>query len=175
MFVRIVKVPSSSGSTNEYVRIVEAYRQDGKVKQRVIADLGRKDRLTALLPQLQRVLLGQPALTDEDPNAVDVIDASTWGPVLAVRALFEQLGLWTIFDELLPAARKDVSYSDRVFVLLANRLIRPASEHGLARWLESDWVCDRQGRRFMPQWQQHGRVQVHFRQLQAWYRTLDRL
>jgi transposase len=60
-------------------------------------------------------------------------------------------------------------------VLLANRLIRPCSEHGLARWLETDFVCDRRGRRFVPHWHQRGRVQVHFRQLEAWYRTLDRL
>jgi transposase len=60
-----------------------------------------------------------------------------------------------------------------VFVLVANRLIRPASEHGLARWLDTDFVCDRQGRRFVPDWQQKGRVQVHHRQLGAWYRTLD--
>ncbi len=43
---------------NEYVRVVEAYRENGKVKQRVIADLGRKDVLAALLPKLRRVLEG---------------------------------------------------------------------------------------------------------------------
>jgi hypothetical protein len=45
----------------------------------------------------------------------------------------------------------------------------------LARWLETDFVCDRQGRRFVPQWQRRGRVRVRFQQPQAWYRTLDRL
>jgi transposase len=179
MFIRTVKVPSSSGAVNEYVRVVEAYRQDGKVKQRVIADLGRKDFLLALLPSLQRVLLGQPRLT-EQPATVDILEAWTWGPVLVIRALFEQLGLWQILDRHLgqPKARDDaaqVSYADRAFVLIANRLVRPSSEHGLARWLETDFVCDRHGRRFVPRWQRQGRVQVHFQQLQAWYRTLDRL
>jgi transposase len=175
MFIRTVKVPSSNGTVNEYVRIVEAYREDGKVKQRTITDLGRKDTLTAMLPQLQRVLLGVPRLPDEDPHVVDILDASTWGPVLAIRTLFDQLGLWQLFDELLGTAKTEVSYTDRAFVLLANRLIRPCSEHGLARWLETDFVCDRRGRRFVPHWHQRGRVQVHFRQLEAWYRTLDRL
>ncbi len=175
MFIRTVKVPSSSGTVNEYVRIVEAYREDGKVKQRTITDLGRKDTLTAMLPQLQRALLGVPRLPDEDPHDVDILDASTWGPVLAVRVLFDQLGLWQLLDELLGPAKTKVSYTDRAFVLLANRLIRPCSEHGLARWLETDFVCDRRGRRFVPHWHQNGRVQVHFRQLEAWYRTLDHL
>jgi transposase len=173
MFIRIVKVPSSSGNVNEYVRVVEAYRDNGKVKQRVIADLGRKDLLTLLLPKLERALRGAPVPTGEDPDAIEVIEASTWGPVLAVRTLFDRLGLWRILDELLPRSKKGPPFADRVFVLLANRLIRPTSEHGLARWLETDFVCDRQGRRFVPHWHQHGRVRVHHRQLGAWYRTLD--
>ncbi len=111
--------------------------------------------------------------TGEDPDAIEVIDSSTWGPVLAVRTLFDRLGLWRILDELLPRSKKGPPFADRVFVLLANRLIRPTSEHGLARWLETDFVCDRQGRRFVPHWHQHGRVRVHHRQLGAWYRTLD--
>jgi hypothetical protein len=32
MYLRTIKVRSSSGTVNEYVRIVEAYRDNGKVK-----------------------------------------------------------------------------------------------------------------------------------------------
>jgi hypothetical protein len=49
--------------------------------------------------------------------------------VLAVRRLFEQLGLWEMLDRFLGKA-KTVSFADRALVLVANRLIRPASEHG---------------------------------------------
>jgi transposase len=176
MYVRTLKVTSSNGTVNEYVRVVESYRQDGKVKQRVIADLGRRDVLTALLPQLERLLRGQARSADAAAdNDIDVLEAATWGPVLVVRSLFEQLGLWGMFDDLLGKAKKGPPFADRAFVLLANRLIRPSSEHGLARWLETDFVCDRQGRRFVPHWRRRGRVQVHHRQLEAWYRTLDRL
>jgi len=177
MFVRTVKIPSSSGAVNEYVRIVESYREGGKVRQRTIADLGRKDVLASLLPQLERVLRGDNAGPTEVggvAEAVEVLDASTWGPVLVIRTLFEQLGLWSIFDDLL-GEREGEPIADRAFVLIANRLIHPTSEHGLARWLETDFVCDRQGRRFVPHWRRHGRVQVDFGQLEKWYRTLDAL
>ncbi len=60
MYVRTIKVPSSNGTINQYVRVVESYRQDGKVKQRVIADLGRKDLLQQLLPKLYERLRGEP-------------------------------------------------------------------------------------------------------------------
>jgi transposase len=174
MYPRTVKVRSSSGSIHEYIRIVEAYRDDGKVKQRVVADLGRKDLLVEVLPKLRRLLASDTDLEAGDPAAPQVGDASSWGPVLVVRALFDQLGLRDILDRHLGRA-KGVPFADRAFVLVANRLIAPASEHGLAGWLETDFVCDRQGRRFVPHWHRRRRVRVHPRQLDAWYRTLDRL
>jgi transposase len=174
MYLRTIKVRSSSGAVNEYVRVVEAYRDNGKVKQRTVADLGRKDLLAEIFPKLKRLLGHNVDAETPRDNDLDILDASTWGPVLAVRALFEQLGLWAILDAALGKA-KDVPFADRAFVLIANRLIRPASEHGLAGWLETDFLCDRQGRRFVPYWHRQKRVRVHFRQLEAWYRTLDQL
>jgi transposase len=174
MYPRTVKVRSKNGSINEYVRVVEAYREDGKVKQRVVADLGRKDLLVDMLPKLRRLLDGDAEGDSNDPADPQVVDASTWGPILVVRALFDQLGLWAILDQHLGHA-KGVPFADRAFVLIANRLIAPASEHRLAGWLETDFVCDRTGRRFVPHWHQRRRVRVHPRQLDAWYRTLDQL
>ena len=174
MYPRSVKVRSSNGSIHEYIRIVEAYREDGKVKQRVVADLGRKDLLIEVLPKLRRLLAGDTDADPGDPATPHVGDASNWGPVLVVRALFDQLGLWAILDQHLGRA-KGVPFADRAFALVANRLIAPASEHGLAGWLETDFVCDRQGRRFIPHWHRRRRVRVHPRQLDAWYRTLDQL
>ena len=170
MYPRTVKVRSKNGTVNEYVRVVEAYRQDGKVKQRVVADLGRKDLLLEVLPKLRRLLDGE----HHDPEDPQFGEAPDWGPVLVVRALFGQWGLWDILDQYLGRA-KGVPFADRAFVLVANRLIAPASEHGLAGWLETDFVCDRKGRRFIPHWHRRQRVRVHPRQLDAWYRTLDQL
>jgi transposase len=174
MYPRTVKVRSSSGTVNEYVRIVEAYRENGKVKQRVVADLGRKDLLIKILPKPRKLLTGEADSQTPDADEPQITDASTWGPVLVIRALFDQLGLWDILDQHLGKA-KGVPFADRAFVLVANRLIAPASEHGLAGWLETDFVCDRKGRRFIPHWHRNRRVRVHPRQLDAWYRTLDQL
>jgi len=174
MYPRTVKIRSTNGTVNEYVRVVEAFREDGKVKQRVVADLGRKDLLVEMLPRLQRLLAGDQALDTGELPDPRVVDASTWGPVLAVRTLFDQLGLWKVLDEALGRS-KDVPLADRAFVLVAHRLIYPTSERRIAGWLETDFVCDRNGRRFVPKWHQHRRVRVHSTQLEAWYRTLDQL
>jgi transposase len=147
MYPRTIKVRSSSGTVPEYIRI---------------------------LPKLRRLLAGESDGDTGDPAVPQVRDASTWGPVLAVRTLFDRLGLWDILDQHLGKA-KGVPFTDRAFVLVANRLIAPASEHGLAGWLETDFVCDRQGRRFLPHWHRRRRVRVPSRQLDTWYRTLDQL
>jgi transposase len=186
MFIRSVKIPSSNGSVHEYVRIVSSVREGGKVKQKVIANLGRRDTLEAVLPLLNRFLKGEDDQTQlarqlGQEGLIEVLDASTWGPMLVARHFFDQLGLWKLLDagrrwpKLLPEEDPDDDWVSRVLVLMANRLTRPASEHGLAAWLESDYVCDRRGSRYVPAWKQQGRVQVDLAQLQRWYRTLDHL
>ncbi len=187
MFIRSIKVRSSSGAVHEYVRIVASVRQDGHVRQKVVANLGRRDTLEAVLPLLNRFLQGESDSQQQLPKQitqdglVEVLDSSTWGPMLVVRHLFQKLGLWQLLDasrrwpKLMPDEDPDDDWPSRVLVLLANRLVRPGSEHALAGWLETDYVCDRAGRRYIACWKQHGRVQVDFVQLQRWYRTLDHL
>jgi len=187
MFIRSVKIPSSNGAVHEYVRIVSSVRDHGKVKQKVVANLGRRDTLEAVLPLLNRFLKGdddQAQLVRQlggQDGPIEALDASTWGPLLVARHFFDKLGLWQLLDagrrwpKLLPEEAPDDDWVSRVLVLIANRLTRPSSEHALSAWLESDYLCDRHGSRYVPCWKQQGRVQVDLTQLQRWYRTLDHL
>src|SRR5215831_12361597 len=59
MFLRVVRATVSNGLKREYVRVVEAYRdQAGKTQHRTVLNLGRKDLLAAHLDltKLQRLL-----------------------------------------------------------------------------------------------------------------------
>src|SRR4030067_3227341 len=77
--------------------------------------------------------------------------------MLVARALWRELGLDAILDGQGGGGRGDGrALADRALVLVANRLCAPTSEHGLARWLETDFVCDRQGRRWRPAWRGAG-------------------
>ena len=166
---------------HEYLRILETYYERGKHKQRVVANLGRLDRLRNELPKLVKGLgrlAGMPLVVPED---VKPLDALAWGPVLLARHLYEELNLPRILAEACWSPRRRFDVAETAFVLVANRLTDPRSEHGLARWLESAYVCDRAGRRWVPQWMPEGRVtpaqrvRVDPRQLMVWYRTLDAL
>jgi len=45
MYLRTVKSRGPGGAEYEYLRLVEAYWEDGHSKQRIVANLGRKDLL----------------------------------------------------------------------------------------------------------------------------------
>ena len=45
MFLRTVKVRAPGDTFYEYLRLVEAYREDGQRKHRIVLNLGRKDLL----------------------------------------------------------------------------------------------------------------------------------
>ena len=186
MFLRIVKAAGGKGVQHEYVRLVESYRQGGKVKQRLIASLGRKELLLEHLDALNRLLRGEkPAPTSEAGHHEAVaLQAWDWGVSLVAGALWRELGLEQILDRRAKGRRgSSVALADRVLALVANRLEAPGSEHGLAGWLETSFVCDRHGRQWRPEWRDEAerrasatpRVRVGFRQLQRWYRTLDQL
>ncbi len=185
MFLRTVKAAGGKGVQHEYVRLVEAYREDGRTKQRVVCNLGRKDLLAAHLDALIRLLRGErvprAALR---LGAVQATGAWDWGPMLVARTLWRELGLDAILDGQGGRGSGDGrALADRALVLVANRLCAPMSEHGLARWLETDFVCDRQGRRWVPAWRDDAerrasrlpRGRVELRQLKQWDRTLDQL
>jgi hypothetical protein len=59
MFLRVVRAAGGKSVTHEYVRVVEAFRQDGKTRHRTVLNLGRKDLLAAHLDltKLMRLLL----------------------------------------------------------------------------------------------------------------------
>jgi transposase len=186
MFLRTVKARGGEGVQHEYVRLVEAYREHGKNKQRIVCNLGRKDLLAAHVDDLIALLRGEQrgAATNSATGPVQAVGAWDWGPMLVARALWRELGLQDVLDREGGRGVGDgVALADRALVLVANRLCAPTSEHGLARWLETDFVCDRRGRRWLPQWRDDAerqasrrpRVRVSFRQLKQWYRTLDHL
>jgi transposase len=183
MYLRTVKAKGADGVEFEYIRLVEAYWENGHSKQRVVANLGRKDLLAPHLESLVALLGGGQKTKANSLRGGEHIEATVaacWGPMLAARSLWREFGLESILDGLGPKTNTvqkagRLPLADRVLVLVANRLCRPGSEHALAQWLESDFVCGRDGKRILARWKQQGRVRVELGWLQEWYRTLDQL
>jgi len=179
MFLRTVKVKRPDGRVDEYLRLVESVWHQGRPEHRIISNLGRKDLLAPHVDALLRILKGDnaPAAPADHVSAVGAWD---WGPLLVARHLWRELGVEQTLDA---GARDRGALADRALALVASRLCAPTSEHGMARWLETAYVCDRSGRRWWPDWREEAerlashrpRVRVKDRQLRQWCGTLDRL
>jgi transposase len=115
-----------------YLRLVEAYRADGRVRHRVIANLGREDVLKAS---------GQ---LDQLAASFARLDPPPWGTrrevgsLLLVRHYLHRLGLVKIVDEAVPQrGRAQLTHGEVVAALIANRLSAPAPLYDVAGWASS--------------------------------------
>lgn len=180
MFARVTTVNTSKGKY-QYLQILQSYHHQGRCKHRVVANLGRVDLLSDKLDRLVGSLGKYCKNKFLAPNQIECKQALPWGPVLVARYLWEQINLGEIIHKHCQSHRHKFDVAETAFVLVANRLCEPGSEHGLARWLEHTFVCDSRGNRWQPDWipaervSKNQRVKVEHKQLNRWYRTLDAL
>lgn len=133
MFTRI----SRSGG-RAYLQLVEAYRNEqGQPRQRVVANLGRLDRLTdkdldPLIGGLQRAL----GRSTETP-AVVFDSARAFGDLYALHCLWQELGIDKALRRALRSSRRQFDAAALVRTMVFNRLCEPSSKLGVLRWLET--------------------------------------
>jgi len=135
MYVRV----SKSGNRS-YLQIVEGYRDDsGRVKQRVVANLGRLDQLgekdvSALIHGLQRAV-GLPAAL---PQAPKFDAAKAFGDVWLLHQLWHELGLADAVRRALRSSRRQFDAEALVRAMVFNRLTEPTSKLGVVEWLRHE-------------------------------------
>lgn len=127
MYVRVQKV-RQAGRVYEYVHIVEGYRdEDGKVRHRVVANLGRRDRLkdSGALDNLAA------AFTRLDPAPGRYLV----GALPLVAPVLERLDVAGIVDRACPMrGRAQLTHGEVIAALVANRLTSPRPLYDVAEW-----------------------------------------
>jgi len=129
MFVKETKV-KRAGREYSYVQLVEGYRdENGKVRHRVVANLGRKDvlkdsgQLEALAGSFARL----------DPPMAGT--RRSVGPLLLVERFLRELAVKDTVDGALPrSARSILSVGEVVCALVASRLCSPSPLYDIAGW-----------------------------------------
>ena len=94
MYLRTVKAKGAEGVELEYIRLVEAYWENGHSKQRIIANLGRKDLLAPHLESLIELLGGGEKTKSSSVGSGERIEATLaacWGPMLVARSLWSEI------------------------------------------------------------------------------------
>ena len=136
MYPRVKRVRRGD-QVHEYVQLVEGHRVDGKVRQRVVATLGRLDELKAS-GQLDR-WAGAFARLDPPP----VGTRREVGPLLLVCHYLDRLGLVELVDAAAPMrGRSLLTHGEVIAALVANRLSAPAPLYDVSGWASGAAVAE---------------------------------
>jgi len=159
MFVRTKIFKNRDGSTRTYLQIVKGEREGLKVRQVVVANLGRLeelrnggvDRLIEGLARFSRYQLVKDDTAKPKPGW-----NKAWGPVLIFRRLWDELGLPAILERLMGDSAATCDYPEAIFAMVLNRLCDPASKLRVSEWIRTV---------YSPEWESL--------ELQHFYRALD--
>jgi hypothetical protein len=142
MFVRI-KTIAQDGQRYEYLQIVRSVRDGPRVRQELVASLGRRDLLiaTGKLDQLLQALARFSTRLKVVEAAKDARfvarEARSWGPALVFGRLWERQGLPEILDRLAEGRRFGFEPERVAFALALQRLCAPGSDLQGAAWAQT--------------------------------------
>ena len=120
------------GRTYAYLKLVHGYRDGNRIRERVLLNLGPEDELKRS-GQLEHLAA---AFTRRDPPLLGV--RREVGPLLLVQHYLQRLGLAEIVERILPdRGRAQLTTSEVVMALIANRLCAPSPLYDIAGWASS--------------------------------------
>ena len=135
MFVRAPK----SGAY-EYLQLVRNERVEGRVRQQVIATLGRLDRLQAtgqidaLLASCARFAEQTAVLNALGHGQTEVAETIKVGPPLVFERLWRDLGLGELLEGFLAERQFQFPVERAVFLTVLHRLFDPGSDRAAEEW-----------------------------------------
>jgi transposase len=158
MFLREVVTGKREGKPVRYAQIVEAFRNDdGKSRHRVLLSLGRVDRLDRDQVRRLVVALSRYLETGTVPEGGRVGEVRDFGVGYLADALWRRFGLGAFFSKQLRKRKFDAPVERALFVMVAHRMMDPASKLATWDWLQHDaWLPSTSGL-----------------QLQHFYRAMD--
>jgi len=135
MFLKTQTVRKPNGRSYTYYRLAESYRQNGKVKHRILAELGA---LTpAEVEYLARRFAGIAGMElSEDLEQLEINGFSYFGAPLLVEHLMKLLHLDDWVEQAVQKRHASFSVVDALKVMLCAHLFKSGSRAELAVW---DW------------------------------------
>ena len=137
MFVRVKKV-----GPYQYLQIAQNRREGKRVKQSIIATLGRLDKLTAsgaidqLLRSAARFAERLMVLAEHSTDAHDSPDATvvSIGPALIFERLWRETGCQAVVRKLLATRHHHFDVERAVFMTVLHRLMVSGSDRSALQW-----------------------------------------
>jgi len=132
-----IKFTKSGG--HQYVQLAESYRNEqGKPRQRVLANLGRLDDAGSTVSAMLTTLLkatGQASAAGTPSVAFD--SSRALGDVWVLTQIWKQLGLDRLRQVLRQRSRHKIDLEALLRIMVLNRLCDADSKLGVLRWLQT--------------------------------------
>jgi transposase len=134
MYTRITKT-----GDRQYLQLVESFRNDrGQVRVRVLANLGRLDKLSPeKLDPLINGLNRAVGRTENTSSEIVQEAGRAHGNVFALHELWQELGFQKALSRTLRSSRREFDAEALIRAMVFNRLCEPDSKLGCLRWLET--------------------------------------
>lgn len=137
MFLREKRIGAYS-----YIYLVESVREGGRVKQRAIKSLGRKDEVAAsgeldrLARSAARLAQRTMVLSLLDGDAAPGLRPARIGPALLFERLWEETGCRGVIAAAAKERRFEFAIERAVFLTVLHRLMVSGSDRSAERWRE---------------------------------------
>ena len=138
---------TKTSGPRSYLQIVENRWEDGRPRQRVIATLGRLDRLQqsgqldALLVSGARLAQSVLLLSAHAKGQLPTITTRRIGPALIFERLWRETGCQRVIEQLLDGRRFEFDVERAVFLTVLHRLFAPGSDRAADKW-RADYQID---------------------------------
>ncbi len=146
MFLRTLSFSRKDGSQRKYLQIVHTYRESGRVRQKIVANLGRLDELIAsgtlekLSDALSRYVEKKELLCKAEE--LMATSALSFGPVPIFTSLWKKLRLPEAIESATKRETATYDPAPVIFRMVLGRLLDPSSKLSTHRWAETIWWDD---------------------------------
>lgn len=130
MFARV-----TTAKGKQYLNIIENYREGKKVKQKVVANLGRVDELKVssietLAQKLLSIVNSPKAVNESSTPDIEELDRYNYGFVV-YKSIWKRLKIDAILDKLTEDRAITYDFKSIIFSMVVDRLLKPKSKLAL--------------------------------------------
>jgi len=135
MFVR-----TKPSGAHKYLQVVESFREGRKVRQRVVATLGRLDRLQAegnidgIVKSLSRFAIKVRLVEGHKSGRLRAGAVAKIGPATVVERLWRELGIGSVIEGELRGRKFGFPVERAVFLTVLHRLFAKGSDRAADKW-----------------------------------------
>lgn len=142
---------SKKNGPRSYLQIVENRWEEGRSCQRVIATLGRLDRLQSsgeldsLLRSGARFAESAMVLTAHERGEAPTLGIRRIGPPLVFERLWQESGCRSVVEEVLAGRKYEFAVERAIFLTVLHRLCAPGSDRSADQWRQDYALAGTEG------------------------------